>query len=161
MSIIKVELKNPSPTCNPKYYRTDINNVKKVIHAWASGKAMENPEVMTLGMRDDRLWDRLNPAHERIRSRRSPFSAELVERTWLTSSWVQIGVNVAGAKILVDYTAEYLEEHYYDTDTPALEEIVSHIALVKEMYLECSVWSPEAWKLFPLSESPMDLQFPF
>jgi hypothetical protein len=156
MGVIKVPLKSPSAATSPKYYWTNLDDVRLVVRSWANGEQMSSPEMESLGMREDRY----HSDHERIRSRLDPV-CHPVERTWLTSSWVQIGVNIAGAKILVDYTIEYLDNHFYGAGTPAMEEIVNHIVLAKEMYPECSLWSPQAWKLFPLSESPMDLQFPF
>lgn len=77
------------------------------------------------------------------------------------SNWVQIGMNIDGALIIVDYTYEYLTEHYYDPASPAMEEIVSHVQIAKQMNPTAAVWSPEAWIMFPLTSAPGDLKLPF
>jgi len=77
------------------------------------------------------------------------------------SNWVQIGMNIDGALIIVDYTYDYLARHYYDAGSPAMEEIVHHVALAKEMVPHAALWSPEAWIMFPLTSAPGDLQLPF
>ena len=145
----------------------DLEKVTNVIHAWAAGKAVASSNLHHLpamgdppGAAHTSIMNELrnHPDHERIRSRSDPFA---LQRTWLTSSWVQIGVNIEGSKILVDYTVEHLDDSFIGNDTIAKEEIINHIQLAKELYPECSVWSPEAWRFFPLSESPRDLQFPF
>lgn len=156
MGLIKVKLQ--SPTSMYSDYWTDLDNVKLVIQTWAQGDLMSSPKIRWEDL--DYELDDLGECAERIRSRHDPRPPH-VNRTWLTSSWVQIGVNIEGSKILVDYTTEYLREHYHSPDNPSVEEIVNHITLAKEMYPECSLWSPEAWRVFPLSESPMDLRLPF
>ena len=77
------------------------------------------------------------------------------------SNWVQIGMNIDGALIIVDYTFDYLAKHYFDAGTPAMEEIVHHIELAKKVVPEAAVWSPEAWTMFPLTSAPGDLKLPF
>ena len=159
MTAAKIILKKPLRTAGSrtttKYYWSDLEEVSKVIRAWAAGDPMSSPPINfpVTGENYHRFTN-----HERIRSRSDPLP---LKRAWLTSSWVQIGVNIEGAKILVDYTIEHFDDWYLAADVTAKEEIINHIQLAKELYPDCAVWSPEAWRYFPLSESPRDLQFPF
>jgi hypothetical protein len=101
-----------------------------------------------------------HPDHERIQSKNDNY----VTTGWrlgLLSNWVQIGMNIDGNLILADYTYDYLAEHYYDPKSPGMEEIVSHVQLVKQMVPQVAVWSPAAWIMFPLTSAPDDLKLPF
>jgi len=102
-----------------------------------------------------------HPDHERIQSRPETVKNGEQTRLWLLSNWVQIGMNVNGALIIVDYTFDYLAKHYYDPASPVLEEITNHIRIAKEVVPSAAVWSPEAWTMFPLTSAPDDLQLPF
>ena len=151
MGITKVELNH----CNmPDHYWTDLDKVRGVITAWAEGFAATPPHSPYPEAYQPR------PDHERIQSRPESF-VKTGNRLWLLSNWVQIGMNIDGALIIVDYTYDYLSKHYYDPASPAMEEIVNHIQLAKETVPEAAVWSPEAWTMFPLTSAPGDIQVPF
>ena len=134
---------------NPSHYYTDLNKVRSVINAWAKGVLMQPPHAP----RPEHMQP--HPDHERIQSRPDGY------RLWLLSNWIQIGMNIDGALIIVDYTFDYLTKHYYDPASPMLEEIVNHVQITKEMVPSAAVWSPEAWTMFPLTDAPGDLQLPF
>lgn len=151
MATTRVDLKYcKSPSC----YYTDLDKVRGVINMWAEGYAAQPPHS------PHPEYVQPHPDHERIQSRNETF-VSTGWRLWLLSNWVQIGMNIDGALIIVDYTYEYLTNHYYDPASPAMEEIVNHIQMVKETVPEASIWSPEAWTMFPLTSAPGDLKLPF
>ena len=140
----------------PDHYYSDLDKVRGVINAWAEGYTAMPPH----SPHPNHLQP--HPDHERIQSRPESFvPTEQGYRLWLLSNWVQIGMNINGALIIVDYTYDYLCENYYDPACPSMEEIVNHVQLTKETVPEAAVWSPEAWTMFPLTSAPGDLQVPF
>jgi len=153
MAMTRIDLKYCSV---PDHYYTDLDKVRGVINAWAEGYSATPP----YSPYPDHVQP--HPDHERIQSRTESFvSPDLGHRLWLMSNWVQIALNIKGALIIVDYTYDYLCSHYYDPGCPSMEEIVNHVILAKESVPEASVWSPEAWTMFPLTSAPGDLQVPF
>ena len=153
MTMTRVDLRHCK---SPDHYYTDLDKVRSVVDAWARGMYMQPPH----SPRPEHLQP--HPDHERIQSRPESFvKKENGSRLWLLSNWVQIGMNIDGALIIADYTFDYLTEHYYDPASPAMEEIVNHIQLTKEMIPSAAVWSPEAWTMFPLTSAPGDLKLPF
>lgn len=151
MPTTRVELKHSK---NPDHYYTDLDKVRGVINQWAEGYSVMPPHSPYPDAYQP------HPDHERIQSRNETF-VSTGWRLWLMSNWVQIGMNIDGALIIVDYTYEYLTEHYYDPASPAMEEIVSHVQIAKQMNPTAAVWSPEAWIMFPLTSAPGDLKLPF
>jgi len=149
--ITRVDLKHCT---SPDYYYTDLDKVRGVINAWAEGYSATPPHSPYPETHQP------HPDHERIQSRNESFVAT-GWRLWLLSNWVQIGMNIDGALIIVDYTFDYLTKHYFDPASPAMEEIVNHVQLTKEMIPSAAVWSPEAWTMFPLTSAPGDLKLPF
>ncbi len=139
---------------SPDHYYTDMDKVRSVINHWAEGYTAHPPH----SPRPDHMQP--HPDHERIQSRSETFVSD-GSRLWLLSNWVQIGLNINRSLIIVDYTFDYLTEHYFDPASPAMEEIVNHIQLTKEMIPTAAVWSPEAWTMFPLTSAPGDLKVPF
>jgi hypothetical protein len=140
----------------PNHYYTDLQKVRGVINAWAEGYSMVPPH----SPHPDQDPNRPRPDHERIQSRND----KEVSGGWrlgLLSNWVQIGLNIDGTLIFVDYTYNYLATHYYDTSSPAMEEIINHVQLAIQMMPHAAVWSPEAWTMFPLTSAPGDLKLPF
>ena len=144
----KIELKHCK---SPDHYYTDLDKVRSVVDAWAKGTWMQPPH----SPHPDHVQP--HPDHERIQSRPEGNGS----RMWLLSNWVQIGMNISGALVIVDYTFDYLTEHYFDPASPSMEEIVNHVHLTKEALPDAAVWSPEAWTMFPLTSAPSDLQLPF
>lgn len=138
----------------PDHYYTDINKVRGVINAWAEGYSATPPYSPYPETYQP------HPNHERIQCGNETF-VTTGWRLWLLSNWVQIGMNIDGALIIVDYTYDYLSKHYFDPASPSAEEIVNHIQLAKEMIPTAAVWSPEAWTMFPLTSAPGDLELPF
>ena len=151
MGVTRVDLRYCSV---PDHYYTNLDKVRGVIIAWAEGYSATPPHSPYPESYQP------HPDHERIQSRPDTLDPRR-GRLWLLSNWVQIAMNIDGALIIVDYTYDYLSKHYYDPASPAMEEIVNHIQLAKEIVPEAAVWSPEAWTMFPLTSAPGDIQVPF
>lgn len=149
----------------PDFYYTDLDNVRSVITAWAEGYSAEPPAS---GLADAYppldLPRGYRTLKERIQSRTETF-VQGGYRLWLMSSWIQIGLNVNGRLIIPDYTVDFLLDSKMLTNhclaCHIVEEIASHVQIAKEVVPEATVWTPEAWIMFPLTSAPEEFKVPF